>query len=368
MTKKIDSLMGMRMILAIIVLLSHFPFGDKWALFFDNGDVAVYIFFILSGFGLTYSSFNKNQQCIGGEYSLKKAYSYAFGKMKKLYHWYLLWIVITLPAQFYNLFIWHNVLYALAGTILTVLVTPSMLQSGFGLAQASHLGVDTYWFLSDLFFLYMVYPIIESINLRIKLKNKKNIIFLIVGSFIILNLFHSVFTYIEKITLFNDLAYGAPYINVFFFLEGVLLGDLYFVQKEKKKEGSIVEIITITIFAVWLIERNSYLSLMDSYVKYIFDTGISVFIVYVFSYNKGIVSRLLSKPLLVKGGECAIYIYIAHGSLMWYAQYLADFLKINNQILGKTFIFAFVIIMTAGCSILMYRFDNSKCTQNQLSG
>ncbi len=132
---------SLRFILALVVMQSHLRIADWSFKFFYNGNLAVIFFFLLSGFGMAYKSFcNSKSGELKDKWSFIKEYKHVFMDLKKLYFWYMLFILLSLPWQFYDLSAWHDKIYATAGTLATIVITPTMLQSIFGFYQGSHLG------------------------------------------------------------------------------------------------------------------------------------------------------------------------------------------------------------------------------------
>ena len=81
---KIESLTSLRFFMCMIVVIAHMEFlgGESAPNFFNyylqNAAVAVDYFFVLSGFGLTLS-FSKKPSGLIEDYSIGKAFGYAFG-------------------------------------------------------------------------------------------------------------------------------------------------------------------------------------------------------------------------------------------------------------------------------------------------
>ncbi len=357
---RIDSLTGLRLLMAVSVMLSHMGFmGEKYnAVFEYSGRAGVCFFFLLSGFGLAYSSINRNEFCVS-KLSVRNNILYAVHKMKKIYGWYILIILLTLPVQFRNYYGWYGAENAVIGVIVTVIMTCTLIQSWFGVVQISHLGEDSFWFVSCLFGLYILYPVLERINKKIyESMSKRNILILMTGVACIWEMMYLLFLKIEKITFLNDLAYGTPYINIFLIIEGILLCDLYMKVKEDNKGNQIAaDLFEISAFVLTLFILFGR-SLVNNYLWNFMKLPIMLLLIFSFALENGFLSKMFSSKICVRGGQCAMYVYLIHIFFIRYIAIFLDKLNIYEDSTKNWINFFATIVMTFVLSYFMYLYDN----------
>lgn len=182
------SLDNLRLVFVICVVIAHFSqvFSLSHDIFYDVAIIAVKYFFLLSGFGLTVN--NKYNYV----YDLNETINFAFHRIKKVYYCYLVIILVTIPIRFITIFEKYDFNKAILSLFATIILTPFMLQSAFGLQQLSHLGVPTFWFISSLFILYLLYPTISRFidHIENKLKHKYQQYLLLCFTYSVLSLIH----------------------------------------------------------------------------------------------------------------------------------------------------------------------------------
>lgn len=311
---KIQSLESLRFVMALLVVQGHLQIADWSYKYFYNGQLAVIFFFMISGFGMAYASEIHHERIEpDSKWSFKKEYPYAFHRMKKIYFWYMLFILISLPWQFLDLSAWHNVLYAAAGTLATIILTPTMLQSLFGFYQANHLGLGAYWFVSTLFILRLVYPLLRKLHDKIMKSRGIRYVGTSIGViFLFASLVWCGLHFISQRTMFNDLDYGSPLNCVFYFVIGILLCDFYMLKKNGHKDLTVYEVMLSLFFVLWCLGRNSFLFVNDI-LQHFIDVGICMALLGIFAFSSGGVSkRVLQNKLLVKLSGYSMYVYLGH--------------------------------------------------------
>lgn len=350
-TDRIQSLESLRFILALLVMQSHLRIADWSFKFFYNGDLAVIFFFMMSGFGMAYqSSVVPKNSGQSAKWSPVKEYKYAFGKMKGIYFWYMLFILISLPWQFYDLSIWHDRRYAIAGTLATVIITPTMLQSIFGFYQANHLGLGAYWFISTLFILRWICPLLHRLHDKI-ITNRGGVFRAVsIGVvFCVSLLAWTGFHFIKLNTIFNDLDYGSPFNCVFYFVIGMLFCDLYIHYRNSSRDLTVLELGVAISFAIWCLGRNSFLYINDMW-QHLIDVGICMALLGTFEFSRGWVSqKILQSRLLLKLNGYSMYIYLGHYVLMvWIGGILglaSGLSEIGRHILTKVLVIALLPVL-----------------------
>ena len=330
------SLDNLRLVFVICVVIAHFSqvFSLSHDIFYDVAIIAVKYFFLLSGFGLTVN--NKYNYV----YDLNETINFAFHRIKKVYYCYLVIILVTIPIRFIAIFEKYDFNKAILSLFATIILTPFMLQSTFGLQQLSHLGVPTFWFISSLFILYLLYPTISRFIDRIenKLKHKYQLYLLLFFTYSVSIVIFYFFRLIESNTIFNDLSYTSPYINIFPFIEGMIIGKIMLRNQFSPKNTSFEEISVTLLFIIWIIICNVFNSIIPYDIKMIMNNLIALLIILIFSFEKGLISKLLSSS---NYGKYAMWLYLLHFSVLLYL----------NRFVHSVFISSvfFIIIMFVCC-------------------
>ena len=351
---RIASLDSLRFFMILNTTFCHITWIQSWG----NYALGVDFFYILSGFFILYS-INQNEdkkEALLALHGIKNYYLYAFKRNKKMIFWYYITIIITLPVQFYKLTLWHDVPYAIMGTLLTVIVTPTLLQAAFGLGQASHLGIDQGGFISVLFMIQMCFP---TLLRAYKRQGKVSPIIKIVVSFILLMLFQIFFGVIDEFSFFNDLRYGSPYTRIWYFIIGMCLCEVI----EKTKINSYVistlfEIGIILLMIAWIVFPHfGIINIHNYYLSEAINILICVLLIVVFAHQAGAISKILSGRILVVLGKCAMYIYLFHYFFIWIIELgLSEELKVKYSFLWTIF----VIIGTGLTTYGAYAYDKRK--------
>lgn len=352
---KINSLTSLRFFMCMIVVIAHMEFlgGSDSPNFFNyylqNAAVAVDFFFVLSGFGLTLS-FNRKPSGLIGSYSLGKAVGYASGRVNKLYKVYLITMLCAIPADFLEkVFRGQSVLAATAKTGVNILIAPTLLQSASGLLAVSHGLNGVAWFLSCLFILYMVYPLLERLNGKIRVKDMVLPVMAIALG--VTSVVHRVFVSLETsfapggLTL--DLSHGSPYMRVFHLFLGMLLADLVI-----KRDGNITG-VKATVFECAAVcfaflmtvfgNRIFYGELVE--IKNLLYLLSAMLVVYVFAICRGGVSSILENGVLVGLGNAAMYIFLIHYVVrQTLGIILYEFLE--SSVLLNTIVVVMIIVIT----------------------
>jgi len=320
---KINSLNTLRFFMCLTIVIAHMEFlgqGPNLNIFnyyFQNAAVATDFFFILSGFGLTLGAIRKNTAKVIEVYSLKSAYQYAFNRVKKLYKVYIITMIFAIPADLIEKIIrGQAVSSALIKTGINVLIMPTLLQSLSGLMAISHGLNSVAWFFSCLLILYMVYPLLEQLNIRIR--GKKTVVPALLITLILTCIFHGLFVMLESnyypLGFTMDLSHGSPYMRVFHFFLGMLLADILFdkISTVTGTKATILESVTVlaTISAIVLGNRIRFGEYME--IKNFIYLMTAMALVSIFALCHGGVSAVLEKPVLLCLGDTAQYVFLIH--------------------------------------------------------
>ena len=192
---------ALRFVFIMLVVMSHiigrsFDFG---------GECGVSFFFMLSGFILSYAYGEKVQARTFGHWRFIQK------QLSKFYplHVLLFVIMIVLDARLGRVFSWDKILANLF-----------LLQSWVPSDDFYFVGNGVSWFLSDLMFFYMVFPMAFRVLQNISLRR------LLMGAVVILGLYTALATSIP-VDLINPLLYIAPWTRTIDFSIGILVFRLY---------------------------------------------------------------------------------------------------------------------------------------------
>lgn len=338
--RKIDSFTSMRFICVFIIMLSHFTFlkdGDIWFFqsiyeyIFKNSRAAVCYFFLISGFGLTYKYYMNNDKTL---FDRNISYKYALNKVSKIYKHYIFSLIVCVPLTLYYAVSSHGVINGILRTIVKIPLTPLLLQSLTGLSGLSHAFNGVCWFLSTLFVIYMFYPIIYKVNLKIK--NNYKIVYILLLICVVLNYIVYMLLYsIDTNTFFDDLSYASPLYRIICFFIGVLICDLYFLKKDCKYNQKIgfFELPVSVLFFLWYIFRI-YLSIyINIGVLEIVDIIIPALWIIVMMFESGPISKVMCNKKLVVMGNNSMYIFLYHSVAVGYTSLIINLFNIKNNII-----------------------------------
>lgn len=333
MIKKITSFTGLRFIMMSAIIINHLFYlsyndriGTVYSNFFQNPLVAVNFFFILSGFGMMFSNLKKIPENEMHFPSFKDNIKYAVSHIKKLYPLYIISIITGL-------------LILIVSKLLKAEITPSffvkeairlainalLLQSASGMTFFTHAYNGVSWFFSSLFCIYLVSPFFIVILRKISKSIFHDIAFIVINLFVISLLFIvfgkiEVFLQSKPIPEVDMLVYGSPYIRLFYVLIGMNLALLCDkIQKSKSNKTvrniSLYEIVIALLALLYYFTRNY---IVPKYFDYrnIIDIIIPSLIILIFSFDSGIVSRLLQSKVFQSLGEISMYLYIIHSILI----------------------------------------------------
>lgn len=339
----IKPLTSLRFIFALFVFLRHigFIFNNNPVLnklnnyIFNEGYLGVSFFFILSGFIL---SLNYKTKIISQKITFKDFWIARIAKIFPM-HWVALLIAVPLIVYFrFNLTLFYTFI------------------AHFFLLQSFYPSYNLYfsynlvsWSLSTEMFFYFIFPFIILYNHKFKSAPYVNLILLLL---IPIGIY---FTY-GKIN--DSLFYGLFYINPLFrivdFLIGILLFNLYNKYKNllttSKLIGTLAEVAAIVVFIAFFV-FHPYILQGYRYSCY-YWLPMSV-IIFVFTYQAGFFSKILSNRLFVLAGKISFSFYLFHLLVIRYVIGINERLLLTNN---AYILFSIIFLITVLASYFSYRY------------
>ena len=293
MKKELNAINSLRFIFIFLIFIHHFDvfklYNDK--LFLENwifeAFIGVQFFFILSGFVCSYGYKSKiiTNKVLKEEFLIKR--------VKKIYPIYM--ITMLLSIIIYKI--------SLQDVLSSVIPFLFLVQSFVPLDGFAFKFNGVAWCISNLFFFYIIFLYFLKLPLR-----------KLLWSYVIFML--AIITIIIKFNITEELGTWFYYVNPVFrfidFFSGVLLYEIYLriQQYITRKKATILEFISILMLLIFMYIGISKIPLIYRWdIYYIFPIS---FLILVFSFDKGFISKILNNSLLKKLGKISMEFYLIH--------------------------------------------------------
>jgi peptidoglycan/LPS O-acetylase OafA/YrhL len=334
-----------RFFAALFVFLSHISFFKEYEFLnwiyvriFEEGYLGVTFFFVLSGFILTYNYHNKfktlDQQGI---------FKFFIARLARIYPVHLLTFFLTVPLL-YKAFL-ENALHTSIKAIPNLLLLQSFVPVNG--VYFSYNSVS--WSLSNEIFFYICLPFIIFFLNKIRLRG--NTLISVVAGVWLVSIFF-VFTF-RDIELNYWLFYIFPLFRLSDFLVGVFLALLFLNPPIQRKVNHNIMYYTFMEFIaiLSLIIAIYYFPYVHQSLRYsVYYIFFISLIIYIFAFQKGLISKLLSNKFFLFLGELSFSFYMLHHLVIRYSSYL---LIINSSPIILA-VFSFTVSILA--SALVYTF------------
>ena len=312
----IDTLTSLRFFAILGVFLSHLGFisnTPKYKGLFDNyfyeGYIGVTFFFILSGFVLSYNYLNKFKTLSGSS-----KWKFTEKRIFKIYPLHFITFLISVPLIF------KEILREPLKNFILALVNLMLLQSFIPITRIYFSYNAVSWNLSVFMFLYLLTPyllyLVNKITEKYKIKFSLFCIF-------ILYILGIVISYIFKDNAFNHwIIYISPFFRLIDFSIGLLLGGIYIYFKEINKSKlffSCYEIIaTLGLVILFMFHKQ----VAQVYRYDVYYVPIMCMIIFVFAFQKGVISKILKNNKFVYLGQISFSFYMIHRLVISYIFHL----------------------------------------------
>lgn len=316
--------------------------------------ICVTFFFVMSGFTMSYSMSQK--EFIISKKSLKKFY---YQRMVKLYPLYILTFIISIPIMNYL-----NIKFNIKNILIHLLLLQSIYPNDNEVFMFNGLS----WFVADIMLFYLVTPLIFFLLRKLNLtENIKSL--LLISMIICVIAFYISFRFKWEMVPYSFawwFIYISPFFRIFDYILGFLFGlifinlnNLISIKPNNTFIFSILEILSLVF--LYLSYNSQYLQI-DSLRYGIYYVPSSLFILIIFAFGRGIISRILKiKPLKLLGLHSFV-IYMIHQLIISYtsillgnSMYTPEKSMINNL---KTAVYLFFIIVCMSEIIIKYFSEN----------
>ncbi len=311
MNKKINSIQVIRAMAFIGIFLSHCSIG----LFSRLGHMGAGIFFILSGFLMTYTYYdvNKLNQC-GLVYNAK----FAWGRIRKLYFLHIVTMLIAIPMKYYECDNEQKIFFA-RNTIKNIFYNVFLIQSWIPDVDVAFSLNSVSWYLSTCIIQYFAFPwIIKAIR---KIKTDKTAIVLSIALYVC-QAFYA--TQVKKIPWYEALGgwkFGAWAIYIFplsrlvDFIIGCNLGYVYLNNRDKRrsnKKFTVFEAFAfgLLFFCIVIYSRSFIGERGWEFVT--LWTIPSCLLIYLFCCNAGVISKIITNKITILIGNLSPITFLIH--------------------------------------------------------
>jgi|WetSurMetagenome_2_1015567.scaffolds.fasta_scaffold23510_2 peptidoglycan/LPS O-acetylase OafA/YrhL len=337
----IRPLTSLRFIFALMVFVYHFCYinihdSTLHALYshiFSEGYIGVSFFFILSGFVL---ALNYKDKLTDGRITTREFFIARFARIYPMYFFALLFAIPTFYFAFKT-----DAIASFGKLVAHIFLVQSFIPS-----------IDVYysinppsWSISTEMFFYLMFPLIIAVFYKYRNAYKVALTFLMVIPIAI---------FLCPQELEYDMFYVNPLFRISDFMLGIFLYNLYERMQGRSTVRSVIsstvlELLSIMLFVIFMAFHKQ---VQFGYRFSCYYWLPMVLIIFVFSQQAGLISKLLSKRIFVLMGEISYSFYLLHYAVIKYV------LMLNGKIglIGNDFVLVSVIfVITLIGSYLTYQ-------------
>lgn len=322
--ERIKSLQALRAIAFLGIFFTHAEFFISWSAF------GVSIFYVLSGFLMMYHYDNTEM-----DLSVGSCFRFAINKIKTLYPLHIVTMILAAILSIAVFLAHGDGIKSYMELALKIVLNVFLLQSWVPDISVNISLNGVAWYLSSALFLYFMFPYIAALVRKTRFK----ILALCCAAVLVVEIIGCVLF----ISFFGSSGFAYVWFMYFFpifrlgdFFAGCCLGRIYSHRPADSEMSvlkySILEILAAAITAGvfwWLGQGHTdiiHTALHNLTTIYI---PISVLWVYLFTVNKGIITILLSRRMLIRLGNISGYIFLIHYIVILYINNLINFLDIE---------------------------------------
>ena len=350
--KRISSLQAVRCLAFLSLFLFHCDLTD-------SGGWGVSLFLVLSGFLMIYNYRSRELTA-----APPACIRFGISKIKKLYPLHLLMLLAAVLLDI-NSLVHQFALKRISRYILKVLLHASLLQAWVPSSSVYFALNGVAWYLSVCLFLYCLFPFILA---GIKKWTGQKTAVTWIAAVYAAQFIAGALT--KNIGSSNSdpswITYIAPPFRLGDFVIGCALGYLFLNRKKETgfRMSSALEICSVLLAVLTFIIREHVFS--DASDSVWFRTGMlytpaSIFLIYTFAANNGIITRLLNCRPVLYIGNISPYAYLIHQIVIKYCRRL--YLHIFGTAMNPWLTLPLCFIITLVCTELYLKIES--CLQNR---
>ncbi len=333
----IKPLTSLRFFFALMVFFHHVSFVTKGDSVFlkklyqnvlSEGFIGVNFFFILSGFILTYNYQEKFRRGLVGKRKFWVA------RFARIYPLHLLTLLLSVPILCKKIWIGNKIFWGIR------FLAHLFLVQSFIPIKSVYLNFNRpAWSISDEAFFYFVFPFL--IGWMIKKDGHVKLGWTLLGLSGI-----PLLMWLVPENLYHPVFYVNPLIRLADFALGILLFNFYKNNQNQVTAtyASAIELLAVLLLIVFFMGHTFIPEVLRYSVYYWFPMG---FLIVVLSYQKGMVSKVLSNRHLLLLGEVSFGFYMFHHLVIKYYELInQQFFNIQNDYLSIGIIFVATILVS----------------------
>lgn len=331
-------LQGLRTIAFTAIFLSHARIGDFGCL----GAWGVSIFFVLSGFVMLYSYYNR-------ETVLKPFdFGFVYHKINKLYPLHIATMMVCVFYEFYGVILGNrSVFHLLQNIFLHITLTQVWIPKQAYFQTLNGLA----WYLAVCAVLYLAFPSILRVMRRMNKRSCTILLFVLFSFQVLVSFFAFCFGNADRSAWFSMqwITYYCPLSRLLDFAIGCCLGWL-FLHTERTPpptfvSGCLEAVVLIGIVVSWMIYARNISVFSEEYIKYVLlFTLTTVPLIWMTARGGGILAHALSCKPLVDFAELTPYTFLIHGVVLKYCHLIIGRLTGSNYFIAAA---ALVITIAA---------------------
>jgi len=335
----IKPLTSLRFVFALMVFSHHIGFvldGEydslKWLyknIFFE-GFIGVNFFFILSGFVLAY---NYQDKFVENKSSKR---NFFIARIARIYPLHLLTLLLAVPLLLKKIWL-GNKLYWLIRFVANLTLFQSYIP-----IRSIYLSFNRpAWSISDELFFYIAFPFLVVAIAKFLKGNKYAWLILGLGFLVIpiaMNLLPDKY--------FHAIFYVHPFVRLADFILGILVFNIFRKRKEIQANSNfnLLEFSAILLLGGFVLGSNWIPEVYRYSVYYWLPMS---YLIYVFSFQKGYISKILSHRLFILLGEISFSFYMFHHLVIDYFEIINQrYLEISNSYIVVFLIFSITLIIS----------------------
>lgn len=300
----IDVLTSLRFFVILLIYFHHLSYKG------GLGPAAVTFFFVLSGFIIAYSSEGRFLNLDSSE--LKDFY---IKRLSKLYPLHILTFFISIPIIYMTNF---------KTNLLSTLLNIFLLQSFFPIGEQAFSFNALSWFLSDIMFFYFLTPFLLFGLHKIRARENLSLLLTLLALIFVCeaSFAYMVRNHMEWYSTGWWFIYISPWARILDYSAGLITGLMFISVKINSQTTaarvlfSLLEGMVLAVFASAI--YFSQLIHFDSFKFGAYYVPFSIILIFIFSFQKGWISWLLSRSSFTYLGSLSFTFYMLHQVIISY--------------------------------------------------